>query len=56
MDISKYIVTAIMLTSIFGDIDERWIVYAICGSTVLVTLLWGLYLTKEPKIRNKRRK
>lgn len=32
MDIAKYIATAIILTSIFGDIKQKWIIYA--GGTI----------------------
>ena len=56
MDIAKYITTAVILTSIFGDIEERWIVYAGGIATTGVTLLWGLYLTKERPVKKKRRK
>jgi hypothetical protein len=56
MDIAKYIVTAIMLTSILGDIREKWAVYTICGVAVFVALIWGLLLVREPKnIKNKKR-
>lgn len=48
MDIAKYIATAVILTSIFGDIEERWIIYLGGVISVLATLGWGLYLVKEP--------
>lgn len=56
MDIAKYITTAVILSSILGDIQDKWMIYA--GSTIAVvaTLAWGLYLVKEPSVKNKRRK
>ena len=56
MDIAKYIATAVILTSIFGDIDERWIIYVGGALAIIATLGWGLYLVKEPAIKDKRRK
>ena len=29
MDIAKYLVTAVLLASVFSDITERWIVYVV---------------------------
>lgn len=56
MDIAKYITTAVILTSIFGDIEERWIIYAGGSISIIITLGWGLYLTKEQPEKKKRRK
>ena len=28
MDIDKYVTTAVILTSIFGEIEKKWIIYA----------------------------
>lgn len=54
MDIAKYIATAVILTSIFGDIEERWIIYLGGAVSVLATLGWGLYLVKESPGNNKK--
>ena len=51
MDIAKYITTAVVLTSIFGDVQERWIIYVGGSLAVIVTLLAGLWLVKEKKKR-----
>lgn len=56
MDIAKYITTVVVLTSIFGDIEERWIIYIGGALAIVVTLGWGLYLVKEPSTNKKRRK
>lgn len=52
MDVAKYIVTAVVLSSFFGDV-EKWIVY-IGGILCVIVMLWGgLYLStktdSEPK-------
>jgi hypothetical protein len=49
MDIAKYITTAVILTSIFGDVEQKWIIYLGGSLTVIVTLLAGLWLVQEKK-------
>ena len=39
MDIAKYITTAVVLTSIFGEVEQQWIIYA--GGTLAVALSLG---------------
>lgn len=46
MDIAKYITTAVILTSLFSDVREKWIVYAGGIVAVLATLLVGLWLVR----------
>lgn len=47
MDIAKYITTAVVLTSLFGDITEKWIIYVGGALAILFTLGWGLYLVRD---------
>ena len=47
MDIAKYIMTAVILTSIFGEFSQKWIVYVGGSLTIACTLGWGLYLLKD---------
>ena len=49
MDIAKYIATAIILTSIFGDIKQKWIIYAGGTISILLTLCIGLWLVRDKK-------
>lgn len=56
MDIAKYITTAVILSSIFSDIQETWILYASGILTASIALIWGLYLVKERPIKNKKRR
>jgi len=44
MDIAKYITTAVVLTSIFGDVQEKWIIYLGGSLAIVITLLAGLWL------------
>lgn len=49
MDIAKYITTAVILTSIFGEVERKWIIYLGGILAVAFTLGWGLYLVKDKK-------
>lgn len=47
MDIAKYITTAVILTSIFGEVEHKWIIYLGGILAVAFTLGWGLYLVRD---------
>lgn len=49
MDIAKYITTAVILTSIFGEIDQKWIIYVGGIISILLTLGIGLWLVQDKK-------
>ena len=49
MDIAKYITTAVVLTSIFGEVEQQWIIYAGATLAVALSLGWGLYLVRDKK-------
>ncbi len=49
MDIAKYITTAVILSSMIGDIKDKWYLYSIAFILVAVSLGWGLYLVKDKK-------
>ena len=48
MDIAKYITTAVVLSSIFGDVQEKWVIYVGGSLSIVVTLLAGLWLGELP--------
>lgn len=50
MDIAKYIITAVVLSSVFGEI-ESWVLYVIGIVSVAATLIIGLYLVSDRHIR-----
>jgi hypothetical protein len=47
MDIAKYVATAIFLTSILGDMNEKWQLYAVASGTIVICLIAGLLLIRE---------
>ena len=49
MDIAKNITTAVILTSIFGEVEQKWIIYLGGILAVAFTLDWGLYLVRDNK-------
>ena len=49
MDIAKYITTAVILTSIFGEVEQKWVIYLGGILAVVFTLGWGLYLVRDKK-------
>ena len=49
MDIAKYITTAVVLTSIFGEVEQQWIIYAGGTLAVALSLGWCLYLVRDKK-------
>ena len=53
MDIAKYITTAVILTSIFGEIDQKWIIYVGGIVSILLTLGIGLWLVRDKKEKGK---
>ena len=57
LDIAKYLVTALLLASIFSDMSNPWIVTMVIVSAV-ATLSLGLYLIKknEKSINNKKQR
>ena len=53
MDIAKYIATAVILTSIFGEIDQKWVIYVGGIISILLTLGIGLWLVQDKKEKGK---
>ena len=56
LDIAKYIVTAVILSSIFSDLNDKLIVYIISASAVVVSMTFGLLLLKDEKPKKKKSK
>ena len=58
MDIAKYMVTALLLSTIFSDMQEPIIIYVVVILSIIVLII-GLYWVNEAEIentKNKRRK
>ena len=50
MDVSKYILTVVILSKIFSDNTKiRTELFIMATIAVVLTLLFGLYMVKEPK-------
>lgn len=47
MDIAKYITTAVVLTSFFGTVEQKWIIYIGGAFSILLTLGIGLWLIRD---------
>ena len=47
MDIAKYITTAVILTSIFGDIEQKWLICSGGVISIIITLSAGLWLVRD---------
>lgn len=58
MDIAKYMVTALMLSTVFAEMNEPIILYSVFVLTPIVLglgLFWVNEGKKEEKIKNKKR-
>ena len=53
MDIAKYITTAVILTSIFSEIEQEWIIYVGGIVSISITLSVGLWLVRDKKEKGK---
>lgn len=56
LDVAKYIFTGVILSSIFGDMEDKVMLY--CGGMLLVTLflIVGLTLIKKEKDKENKHK
>ncbi len=51
IDVSKYVLTGVVITSLFNDVTDKTIIYFI-GMFVVVSSLWaGLRLTSKRKLK-----
>ena len=49
IDISKYVVTGVIIASIFKDLDDKILVYLLSAFVALIALVVGLVLTNKKK-------
>ena len=48
IDISKYVITAVLITAFFNDISSsKGLMYVIGVSTSILTLVWGLFYFRK---------
>jgi len=41
MDVSKYMLTAVLISSIFKDIENKWTIYLVCIGGVFISFYLG---------------
>ena len=50
IDISKYVITAVLITLFFNDISSSKVLTYIIGALMaILTLIWGLFYFKKKK-------
>lgn len=49
MDIAKYVATAVLLTTIFGGMEKKWLICILSSIVILSTLGIGLWLIRKKK-------
>lgn len=47
LDVSKYVLTGVVITSLFKDVTDKTLVYIVSIAIVLLTLWTGLRLTNK---------
>lgn len=47
IDISKYVVTGVLITSIFKDVDDKFFIYVWSIVVAVIALIAGLVLTNK---------
>ncbi|MBQ8097558.1 MAG: hypothetical protein IJ243_10855 [Prevotella sp.] len=49
IDISKYVVTGVIIASTFKDLDDKFLVYIFSAIVAIIALVVGLVLTNKKK-------
>ena len=49
LDISKYVITGVVIASLFKDVEDKSAIYLIGTSIAVATLIVGLVLTNKKK-------
>ena len=50
IDISKYVVTGVIIASTFNDLDDKLLVYLLSAIVAIIALIVGLVLTNKKKV------
>ncbi|GHV09687.1 hypothetical protein FACS1894162_0800 [Bacteroidia bacterium] len=54
IDIAKYMITGIFLSTFFSEVHEEKTIYVISLIIVIIMIVFGLYFVKEPETKKKR--
>lgn len=46
LDVSKYVATAVILSTAFGSVTEKWVIYIGGAFAVVTSLVFGLLLVR----------
>jgi len=49
MDIAKYVTTAVLISSFLGGFEQKWIVYTVGITGVMLCISLGLYFLNDKK-------
>ena len=49
MDVAKYVLTVILLTTVFGGMEDKVLLFILGLCIVVITLGWGLFLVSDKK-------
>ena len=44
MDVSKYVFTAILISSVFKDFENKWLLYTVSAVCVILLLVIGMFV------------
>ena len=58
LDVSKYFLTAVFVTSMMQDLndDVRWMLYVVSGLIAIILFIAGIYIRKNKKDNDKKKK
>ena len=56
LDIAKYVTTAVVISSFLGSFEQKWAMYTIATSTIVLTFVVGVFIIKLDKKNNKTKK
>jgi len=49
MDVAKYVATAVLVSSLFGDFERKWVLYGVGLLLVSSFLFFGIRILKTKK-------
>ena len=53
LDVAKYMLTAVLISTIFKDLENKWVIYIGCSIAVIVSFYIGIDLFDKNTKKNK---
>jgi len=50
MDVTKYVTTAVLISSFLGGFDQKWIMYLVGTLTAILSVCLGLLFINDKKL------